>query len=66
MTVRHYEKTLSNKVRQYEQTLNSKLRKYEVLTPIELVLTLTDSSFKDPYQIRYNKQLLKVLLRSND
>lgn len=53
-------------VRHYEQTQKNKVRTYEVFTPIELITTLTNSSFKDPYLIRYNKQLLHVLLRGND
>jgi len=35
-------------------------------SPIELITTLTNASFKDPYHIRFNKQLLHVLLRGND
>jgi len=51
----------------------TKLNHYQIfrsgmkfLTPIELITTLTKTTFNDPYLIRYNKQLLHVLLRGND
>jgi hypothetical protein len=46
-------------------TENKKI-KSQMFTPFEIVQTLTKKTFKDPYHIRYNKQLLYVLLRGHD
>lgn len=52
-------------LREYEQTLRHKVRRYD--KQIRLVdLDKNRSNFNEPYQIRYSKQLLNVLLRSND
>lgn len=53
------------KLREYEQTVSNKVRRYD--KQIRLVdLDKNRSNFNEPYQIRYNKQLLKNILRSND
>ncbi len=56
------------KLIQYEQTQSKnklKVRTYD--KPIRFVdLDKNRSKFNQPYQVRYNKQLLNVLLGSND
>ena len=68
MMLRQYEQTQSmntHKVRQYDKTITHKVRRYD--KPIRFVdLDKNRSNYNQPYLVRYNRQLLNIILGSND